>query len=72
MSAYISNMDFSDTLIPYAWIWWTAAIFYNPAVNMIQSRSMPYLAAIKKAWGLWNAAFAAFSLVGFLLTCRWA
>lgn len=64
-------MDFSAILAPYAWIWWTVSFLYNPVVIAVQQlapRLVPWQTPIRKAWGVWNAGFAGFSLLGFIAT----
>jgi hypothetical protein len=67
-----ANMDsFSVTLAPYAWLWWTAALLYNPAVLALQKLApslVPWQGLLRRVWGIWNAGFAVFSAVGFFAT----
>lgn len=64
---------FSTILAPYAWLWWTVAFLYNPAVLALEKlapRLAPWQRLLRRAWGIWNAAFAVFSLFGFFATYR--
>lgn len=65
-------MDFAPLLVPYAWLWWTMAMLYNPGVAAMQSVApnlQPWQGHIRRL-GLWNASFAMFSLMGFTYTHR--
>lgn len=66
-------MDFQATLLPYAWLWWTAAFLYNPAINTAQACApalKQHRAFLKTAWGVWNLAFSLFSAAGLAGTGR--
>lgn len=66
-------MDFRPQLEPYAWLWWTAANLYNPAVGLVQKYAHllePRRRIIRSSWGAWNACLAFFSFLGFLHTFR--
>jgi hypothetical protein len=69
-----TNMDvFNAVLAPYAWLWWTLAFLYNPAVVALQNlapRLVPWQSLLRRAWGVWNAGFAVFSALGFIATYR--